>query len=164
MERLGVLDHTYFTYDGASDPSRIRILARFKPRSYVKYVWLSRSAVNINVSRHSSKIVVNHRFNTIFTSNQAPKDIFSSFFVHFEVKTDQKSSPKGTKNRSHRFHAIISSYVRTFILSYSHTSILLYSHTIIPSFSATLIHSYSHTFISSYSRTLLPSYSLILTR
>ena len=121
----------------------------------------ARSAVNIDVSRHSSKIDVLTRY---LRQIKLRRTIFSSFFVNFEVKTDQKSSPKGTKNRSHRFHAIISSYFRTFILSYSHTSILLYSHTIIPSFSATLIHSYSHTFISSYSRTLLPSYSLILTR
>ena len=124
----------------------------------------ARSAVNIDVSKHSSKIVNNRRFNTICTSNQAPKDDIFIIFVNFEAKTDKKPSPEGTNNRSHRFHAIISSYFRTFILSYSHTSILLYSHTLIPSFSATLIHSYSHILVLSYSLILLLIYSHALNR
>ena len=41
------------------------------------------SAVNIDVSRHSSKIVKIRRFNTIFTSNQAPKDDIFFIFRQF---------------------------------------------------------------------------------
>ena len=121
----------------------------------------ARSAVNIDVSRHSSKIDVLIRY---LRQIKLRRTIFSSFFIHFELKTDQKSSPKKTKNRGHRFYAIMLAYTHTLVHPYFHTLILPYSYTLILSYPHTLLLSYIHTLMLSYPRTLLLSYSHTLNR
>ena len=130
----------------------------FGPRAPKGCRGKARSAVNIDVSKHWSKIVKNRRFKTIFTSNQAPKDDIFFFFVHFEVKAEQKSSPKRIKIKSQRFHAIMLSNIHTLVHSYFHILILPYSYTLILSYAHPLLLSYIHTLILSYQRTLVLSY------
>ena len=120
MEGLGMLDHTYFTYDGASDPSRIRILARFKPPSYVKYVLLRK------------KLQGNPK-----DAPRAPRGSRRTLSCYHAIIY----SYSGT---------FILSYSHSPILFYSHTLILCYSHTfilstLISSYSRTLLFSDSHT-------------------
>ena len=90
------------------------------------------------------------------------RTIFCFFFVNFELKTEQKSTPKRTKNRSHRFHAIMLSNTHTLVHSYFHILILPYSYTLILSYPHPLLLSYIHTLILSYPRTLVLSYPLTL--
>ena len=53
----------------------------------------ARSSVNIDVSKHWSNIVKNLRFNTIFTSLQAPKDDKYITFGPFEAQKVCKKHP-----------------------------------------------------------------------
>ena len=97
------------------------------------------------------------------------RTIFSSSFVHFEAKAEQKSSRKITKIEATAFmlscyQILILSYIHTFIFSYSHTLILSYSHTLILCYSHTFILSCFHILVLSYSLPLLLSYSHALNR
>ena len=112
-----------------------------------------------NIGPKSSKIDVLIRY---LRQIKLRRTIFSSFFVHFEFKTDKKSSPQMTENRGHRFHAIMLSYPHTFVHSYFHTFILPYYYTLILSYPHSLLLSYIHTLILSYPRTLVLSYPLTL--
>ena len=87
------------------------------------------------------------------------RTIFSSFLVHFDVKTDQKPSPKRPQIEAIAF---MLSYPHTFVHSYFHTLILPYSYTLILSYPHSLLLSYIHTLILSYPRTLVLSYPLTL--
>ena len=112
-----------------------------------------------DIHQKSSKINVLIRY---LRQIKLRRTIFSSFFVNFELKTDQKSSPKRTENRGHRFQAIMLSYIHTLVHSYFHILILPYSYTLILSYPHPLLPSYIHTLILSYPRTLVLSYPLTL--